>query len=69
LSAKQTTGRGGARVGAGRKPKPVIERQRNPVQVNLTDSEHRGLTEVAGTESLASYVRRLVVRHLARRKK
>jgi hypothetical protein len=69
LPAKKQTGRGGARVGAGRKPKPAAEKQRNPVQVNFTDAEHRDLEEVAGTELLASYIRRLVLRHLARRKK
>ena len=69
MPAKKQTGRGGARVGAGRKPKPAAEKQRNPVQVNFTDAEHRDLEEVAGTESLASYIRRLILRHLARRRK
>src|SRR2546427_694497 len=38
-------GRGGARPGAGRKPKSVRERQRNAIKVSFTDAE---LAHVAG---------------------
>lgn len=69
MPAKKRNGRGGARMGAGRKPKPASERQDHHVTLNLTSKEHDMLSEAAGEQSLASYVRQLVLRHLARRRK
>jgi len=56
------------RPGAGRKPKPIHERLRNRVMFSLTDEEFEALMEAAGSEPLSAYLRRIVVRHLARRK-
>jgi len=56
------------RPGAGRKPLPTSERLRNRVMVALADDELEALEKARGDESLSAYVRRLVLRHLARRK-
>lgn len=56
-------------MGAGRKPKLVDEKQGHHVTLNFTGTEHRELSDAAQREPLASYVRRLVLRHLARRRK
>jgi hypothetical protein len=46
------------------------ERRRNRLQINVTDEEHRELSELAGQgESPASYIRQLVTRHLARERR
>jgi len=57
------------RPGAGRKPRPPEEKQRNRVLLNLTDSEYAELMKVAGNEPISTCARRIVVRYLARRKK
>jgi hypothetical protein len=69
MPAKKRKGRGGPRVGAGRKPKPAHERQEHAVTVNLTQAEHSNLTSAAAREPLGAYVRRLILRHLARRRR
>lgn len=56
-------------MGAGRKPKPAGEKQRKAVTIYLTDAEHQDLEEVAGEESLAGFVRRVLLRSLARRRR
>ena len=56
-------------MGAGRKPKPLEVKQGHAVTANLTQAEHDELVRRAGGEPLASYLRRLVLRHLARRSK
>ena len=56
-------------MGAGRKPKPVSEKQSEVVSVKLTRDEREGLEDAAGDLALSAYVRRLILRHLARRKK
>ena len=58
---------GGARPGAGRKPKPERELLRNRVVVTLTDAEFARLERAAEDDPVGLYVRRLVARHLARR--
>jgi hypothetical protein len=68
MSTKKN-GRGGPRVGSGRPKKVTGEKQRHAVSAKLTDAEHRKLSEAAGREPLGTYVRRLILRHLARRKK
>jgi hypothetical protein len=60
--------RGGARAGAGRPPKPLSERQRNSVTAKLTDHEFEELAELAEGEPLGTLLRRLVLRHLVRRR-
>ena len=60
--------KGGARPGAGRKPAPPDVKQRNRVTVILTDAEHGALVDAADEMPLGSYVRRVLVRHLARRR-
>ena len=54
------------RPGAGRKAKPTHERLRNRVMFTLTDEEFEALMEATGHEPVSAYLRRLVVRHLAR---
>jgi hypothetical protein len=61
--------KGGARLGAGRKPLPLDQKQRHRVVALLTDAELKALDDAAGDEALGTYVRSLVLRHLARRKK
>jgi len=60
--------KGGRRPGAGRKPKPPGERQRNAVVAKLTDDEFKQLRRVAGETGLGTYVRTLILRHLARKR-
>ena len=67
MSAKKRNGRGGARMGAGRKPKPAAEKQSEVVSVKLTRDERKELEGAAGHTTLSAYVRRLILRHLARR--
>jgi len=69
MSAKKRNGRGGARMGAGRKPKPAAEKQSEVISVKLTRDERKELEGAAGDLTLSAYVRRLILRHLARRKK
>ena len=65
---RKVSRKGGRRPGAGRKPLPPEIALRNRVVLKLTDGEHAQLVEAAGDEPLATYVRRVLVRHLARRK-
>jgi hypothetical protein len=67
LSAMSPDKRGGARPNTGPKPKPVEKLRRNRVMLNLTDEEHRELSKAAGGESISSYARRVLIRHLRRR--
>ena len=61
--------RGGPRPGSGRKPIPTEERRRNRILLNLTDDEHDRLVREAGKESPSTYARRVVVKHLDRRRR
>ena len=63
------TGRGGMRPGAGRKPLPLEQRLRNRVMFAVTDAELRELAEASGDEALSAFLRRIVRRYLARRRK
>lgn len=69
MPERKGKGRGGPRVGAGRKPKPAHEKKRHAVTVNLTEAEHSELRSAAAREPLGAYARRLILRHLARRRK
>lgn len=60
---------GGPRPGSGRKPLPSSEKLDQRVTVNLTSREHAELLEAAGEESPSSFLRRLLNRYLARRRK
>lgn len=53
----------------GRPPKRAAEKQGEPVQVNLTRDELQALRVAAKGEPLAAYMRRVVLRHLARRER
>ena len=66
MASMSLSGHGGARAGAGRKPKPAPEKRSRTVSVNLTPDEHAALRRIAARQSLSSYVRKLVVRHLRR---
>lgn len=66
MAAKR--GRGGARPGSGRKPKPPHEKQRNRLIVLLTDDEMQEIKRVAGHEPLGSFARRALLRLVKRRK-
>ena len=54
-------------MGAGRKPKPATEKQSEVISVKLTRGERAELEGAAGQTTLSAYVRRLILRHLARR--
>jgi hypothetical protein len=56
-------------MGAGRKPKPASEKQCEVISVKLTRDERKELEGAAGSTTLSAYVRRLILRHLARRRK
>ena len=62
-------GWGGLRPGSGRKPKDPKVKQASRVMVNLTQHERTELEKAAGDEPLGSFLRRLVLRYLARRRK
>ena len=68
-SIKKKNGRGGARMGSGPKPKPLAQRRRNRVVLNLTDQELRQLKAAVGSEQVGSFIRRIIFRYLARRRK
>lgn len=57
------------RPGAGRKPKAAKERLRNRVMFALADDEYENLEKARGDEPLSAFVRRIVLRYLARRQK
>jgi hypothetical protein len=69
MPVKKKNGRGGPRMGSGRPLKPTSEKQRHSVAASLTDAEYRELMKAAGREPLGAYVRRLILRHLARRRR
>ena len=60
---------GGMRPGAGRKPKPLDEKQGHTLTLRMTAAEYAALREAAAEEPIATVARRLVVRSLTRRKK
>ena len=66
---RKRNGRGGARPGSGPKPKPAEEKRRNRIVVNLTDAELDELMNALGHEQVSTFVRRVLFRSLARRKK
>lgn len=57
------------RLGVGRPPKPPEERQRNRVALSFTDSEFEALEIAAQGRPVATVVREIVVRCLARRQR
>jgi hypothetical protein len=63
--AKRST-RGGARSGAGAKPKPKDQKQDRHVLLSFTQAEHDQLTWTAGDQPLATYIRNLVLLVLRR---
>ena len=69
MAGRKRHGRGGARVGAGRKPKPPGQKQDQAVTVKFTEGERAELEEAADREPLAGFIRRLVLRYLARRRR
>ncbi len=62
-------GRGGLRLGSGRKPIRPEERRRNRVVLNLTDQELAQLEKAAKAERASDFARRIIFRSLARRRK
>ena len=69
MKEKIKDGRGGPRPGSGRKPLPKGLRRDRKVMSTFTDAEHRELEEAAGDEPIGTFVRRVVLRHLARRRR
>ena len=69
MADKIKGGRGGSRPGSGRKPKPPAEKQSKRVMVTFTPAEHAELRKAAAAEPIGTYLRRLVLRVLARRRK
>ena len=68
-SKQKRNGRGGARPGAGAKPKALAERRRNRVVLNLTDSELREVRKAAAGQQMSAFIREILFRSLARRRK
>ena len=64
---RRVSKKGGARAGAGRKPSPSHLKQGNRVVLMLTDVEIEQLVKAADDEPLATYARRVLVRHLVQR--
>ena len=60
---------GGTRPGSGPKPKPRDMKQSNKIMVSLTDAELDELRETVGDQKLATYIRDLLLKHLARRRR
>jgi len=59
---------GGARPGAGPKPKPPEERRRNRLVLNLKDRELEAIERAARGQPAADFAREIVLRYLARRR-
>jgi hypothetical protein len=53
----------------GRKPKRPSEKQSRRAMVTFTPGEWRGLKAAAGDEPVGTFIRRLVLRYLARLRK
>ena len=53
---------GGVRPGAGRKPLPPDEKQRNRIMVSLTDAEYQALLEATGDEPVGAFARKVLLR-------
>lgn len=60
--------RGGWRRGAGRKPMAPEELRRHAVMLRFSDSEYEVLTRAAGSESVAAFLRAVVMRATGRRR-
>jgi len=69
MGGMERRGRDKARRGVGRPPKPPGEKQDQAIMAKFTPSERAALEAAAGGEPLGTYLRRLVLRHLARRRK
>jgi len=67
--AAKRSGRGGARPGAGAKPKPLEARRRNRLVVNLTDAEHALIVKACEGRALSDFVRGVLLRSIARRRR
>jgi hypothetical protein len=65
MAAKRTR-HGGARRGSGRPPKAPHERLSARVLVTFTEVERVAVVRAAGDESVAGFLRRLVMRNLPR---
>jgi hypothetical protein len=50
----------------GPKPRPIAQRRRNRLMLNLTDAELAQLERVAGATPVAAFARALVLRALSR---
>jgi len=60
--AMRKKGRGGAREGAGRKPLPPQQKQRNRIMVSFTDAELDAITNAARGQPVATFLHDLAVR-------
>ena len=61
--------RGGRRAGGGRKPKPPGEKMKHRVGLAFTDAEFQELRAVTKGDPLATFIRKLVLRLLERRRR
>ena len=61
--------KGGARKGAGRKPKSPEKRRNQSLSVGFTVRELRHLRAAAGDVPVSTFLREIALRFLARRKK
>lgn len=69
MAAGKRTGRGGPRPGSGRKPIDPTERKSVRVLVRLREAEAEELERLAGDEGLSTYIRRVLQRHLDRKRR
>ena len=65
----ETKSWGGPREGSGRKRKKVAEKQSRKAMSTFTPAEYRELKVAAGDEPVGTFIRKLVLRYLARRRK
>jgi hypothetical protein len=69
MAARRRGKVGGARPGAGRKPKPASEKQSEKFMATFTPSEAQALRRAAGTEPVGTFLRRLALRFVSRRRR
>jgi hypothetical protein len=69
MQSRTKNGRGGPRAGSGRKPLPLAKKRKQRLMINLTDAEYRDLVRAAGDEPPSAFVRSVLLRYLARRRR
>jgi len=68
MARRRTGGRGGARPGAGAKPKPPEERRRNRMVLHLTDEELDVVMKAARDRAVTTFAREVLLGALRKRR-